>query len=326
MLRYLFLTTIMLSTFVLKAQFDTTFVHITKNQFMVYPMAESAYMELHFKNINNNDKLNSSTLTSRNTTSVGFGMSFYHVGFSFLFQLPVTNIPDLENSTAFSFAGGYSYHRFYGEMRYRDYKGFQKSEVIHDSIKGDVQIRKDIHFRQLGATLYYFFSRKYNFDASYKNYNVQKKSAATFLLLGGVNKYGITGKYLFSDSLHYATSIPFVREMDVWAYKFAPGGAFTLNYKGIYLSSAVALGISYNASTMYGDEKKEKVKTWAPVFEARAVLGYNSTKWFASLSLNIENDYFFYDRIDLSVANVYLNLKAGYKFNSKYLGKLGKYL
>jgi len=326
MFRYLIFILIMLSTIISKAQFDTNYVHLTKNSFSAYPMAETAYMELRFSDLDVDNKIYSSTLTSRNTTSLGFGMSFYRVGFSLSFQLPITNVPELENSQAFSFAGGYSYHRFYGELRYRHYKGFQKSILIHDSLKGDVHIRKDIEMRQIGVALDYFFSKKYNFDASYKNYNVQKKSAATFLLIGGINRYDIFGKYLFSDSMRYASSIKFVREMDVWAFKLAPGGAFTLTYRGLYLSSLASLGVAYNNSNMFGDDNKVNVNSWAPAFEARAVIGYNSTKWFASLSLNIENDYFFYDKIDLSVANVYFNLKAGYKFNSKYLGKLGKYL
>ncbi len=326
MLRLSLVLSFLFSVIIVQAQFDTNYVHLTKNQFTAYPMGETAYMELHFKDLEFNDGIYTSTLTSRNTTSIGFGMSFSRLGFSFSFQIPYSDIPELKNSKAFNFAGGYSYHRFYGELRYRDYSGFQKMDIIHDSIKGDIHLRKDIKMRQLGVVVDYFFSKKFNFDASYKNYNVQKKSAASFLLMAGVNKYDISGNYLFWDSLHYTSDIEFIRDLDIWEIKFAPGGAFTLIYKGFYTSSMVALGMSYNNNTFYGDINSQHVSTWAPVFEARAVLGYNTMKWFASLSLNIENDYFFYDKVDLSVTNVFFNLKAGYKFNSKYLGKLGKYL
>jgi len=46
----------------------------------------------------------------------------------------------------------------------------------------------------------------------------------------------------------------------------------------------------------------------------------------ASLSLNDEDDYFFFDIIELSIMNLFFNLKSGCKIDAKYLDKLGKYL
>ena len=307
-------------------QFDTNYVHLTKGQFSVYPMAESAFMQLTFKDLEFDKGYYSSTLTSRNVTSIGFGMSFYRVGFSLSFQLPHSNIPGLEEAAAFSFAGGYSFRHLYGELRYRDYEGFQKSDLVHDSLLGSIELRKDVRLRQLGVSLDYFFSKKYNFDAAFKNYNVQSKSAATFLLMAGANRFDVSGKYLFRDTLNYTSEIELVREFDVYSFKIAPGGAATLTFKGVYISALLAVGATYNKNNFYGDELHTKVTTWAPVIESRAVVGYNSTKWFASFSLNIENDYFFFEKVDLSIMNVFFNLKAGYKFDAKHLGKIGKYL
>ncbi|MCK5857120.1 MAG: DUF4421 family protein [Bacteroidales bacterium] len=308
-----------------KAQFDTNYVHLTKNQFTLYPMAESAYLELQFEDPEFKKGVYQSKLTSRVSTSVGFGMSFYRIGFSFSFQIPYSNIDELKNSEAFSFAGGYSYHRFYGELRYRDFKGFQKSDLMHDSL-GEVQIRKDIELRQVGVALNYFFSKKYNFDANFKNYNIQKKSAVSLFIMGGANRYDISGKYLIIDTLNYASEIDMVRDLDVWSFKAAPGVAFSLTHKGFYTSGLFGIGVSYNKNNLFGDENKETVNTWAPIVETKMVVGYNNQKWFTSLSLNIERDYFFFDRVNLSVANVFFNFKVGYRFNAKYLGKLGKYL
>jgi len=326
MKRFVLLSSFLISVLLAYAQFDTNYVHLTKNQFSVYPMAESAYMQLSFRDLDITKGAYSSTLTSRNVTSIGFGMSFYRIGFSLSFQIPHSNIPGLKDAKAFSFAGGYSFQRLYGELRYRDYQGFQKTDIIHDSINGEIELRKDIHLRQLGVALNYFFSKKYNFDANFKNYNVQRKSAVSLLVLAGANRFDINGKYLFVDSLGYVSDVELVKEFDVYSFKFAPGAAFSLTYKGFYISSLLAIGATYNKSNLYGNNLHQKVTTWAPVIEARAVSGYNTTKWFTSVSLNIENDYFFYDIVDLSVLNVFFNFKVGYKFNSKYLGKVGKYL
>ena len=326
MLKSLFFTFFIGISLLSYGQFDSNYVHLTKGQFSVYPMAESAFMQLTFKDLNFNDGYYSSTLTSRSVTSVGFGMSFYRIGFSFSFQIPHSNIPGLKESKAFSFAGGYSFRHLYGELRYRDYEGFQKTDIIHDSLLGSIELRKDIHLKQLGVSVDYFFSKKYNFDAAYKNYNVQKKSGASFLLMAGANRFDLSGNYLLVDSLEHTSEIQYVREFDVFSFKLAPGGAFTLTTKGMYLSALLAVGATYNKNNFYGDQSHKKVTTWAPVVEARAVVGYNSTKWFASLSLNIENDYFFFDKVDLSIMNLFFNIKAGYKFDARHLGKLGKYL
>jgi hypothetical protein len=106
----------------------------------------------------------------------------------------------------------------------------------------------------------------------------------------------------------------------------APGIAFTLVFKGAYLSALVAGGANYNRIFLFGDGTKQFKTTFAPAIENRIVLGYNSSKWFGSLSFNLENDFFLFDKIDLSAMNVYFNIKVGYKFSSRYLGKLGKYL
>ena len=172
----------------------------------------------------------------------------------------------------------------------------------------------------------YFFSKKYNFDAAYKNYNSQKKSAVTFLIMAGANKYDIKGRYLINDTSSVISDIDLIRDLDVLSVKFAPGVAATLVYRNFYISSLFAMGASYNINTIFGDDNNVKVNSFAPVLEIRTVVGYNSTKWFTSLSINSENDFFFYDKVNMSVANVFLNFKIGYKFNSKYLGKIGKYL
>jgi uncharacterized protein YkuJ len=327
--RYLVLTLglliLSIATNAQKLRFDTNYVHLTRQRFAVYPMAETAYLTMNFKDLNVGDG-HESTLKSRTTTSLGFGVSFYRIGFSFLYQIPVTSIPELKNSKAYSFAGGYSLYHFYGELRYRMYNGFEEQQYLNDSLKGGLIVRKDIKLRQIGAVAYFFTAKKYNFDAAFKNYNVQKKSAVSFMLVGGGNRFDISGKYLFQDSTNFAFDITKVRDVDIYSFKLAPGIAFTLVFKGIYLSSILAVGANYNRLYMFGDGEEDFKTTFAPDIENRIVLGYNSNRWFGSLSFNLENDYFLFDKIDLSAMNIYFNIKMGYKFSSKYLGKLGKYL
>ena len=102
---------IIISNFVF-AQFDTSYVHITKRKFVVTPIYEFYKSRYSISNvILNNDstyKEVEETYYSKRNIYLGIGVSFYRLGFSISFLLPNTNIPELEQSKSLSFMGGYS--------------------------------------------------------------------------------------------------------------------------------------------------------------------------------------------------------------------------
>ena len=314
---------------VIFAQFDSTYVQITRKKFIVSPLYEFYKSRYRIRNVvYDNDeayKEVEQTYSSKSNIYLGVGFSFYRIGFSVSFLLPYSNVPELKNTKSFSFMGGYSVKKFYGELRYRSYSGFEKDiyTYTNDTVIADYTINKDIHFQQLGGMLYYFSSKKYNYDANYKNYNIQKKSAITPLFIGGVNYFDIKGEFEIIDSL----KTEFVnREINVFSIKVGGGLAGTLVYHKFYATVLSYLGTSLNSNRIKEDNNLETYTKIYPSFEFRSSLGYNSNGFIAAFTFAYDNDLIYFKPNKIGINNFYMSVKIGYKFNSKHLGRIGKYL
>ena len=308
---------------VLSAQFDTNYVHKTKNQFMAFPLLESANTTMYYDLVNADKSNTSASYSSRNFNSIGFGASFYRLGFSFSFELPTTNIPELKGKKAFNFKGGYSYRKFYGELKIRSYNGVEEYQFGPDSNSTISKLRLDIKMRQYGVQVYYFFSKKYNYDANFKNYNIQKKSAISPYFNMGNNYYYTIGNNLFSDT---ATSYEFLTKIQNYSLRFIPGFSFSIVYKHLYFSAMGGIGVAINRNIV--DVDKENYKSWnlTSIYELNAAIGYSNPSYFITLVYSYE-----YDNVKIASKNIgakhnLLSFKMGKRFNSKYLGKIGKYL
>lgn len=309
------------------AQFDSTYVHITRKKFVITPIFEFYKSRYRIKTVvnDNNYKQIEQTYSSKNNIYLGLGVSFYRIGITVAYLLPYSNVPELKNTKSFSFMGGYSVKKFYGEFRYRSYSGFEKDVYTYteDSVSSDYTINKDIKFQQLGALVYYFSSKKYNYDANYKNYNIQKKSAITPLFIGGVNYFDINGKFDISDSIQTKTVD---REIQVFSIKTGGGIAATLVYHKFYVTALSYIGASINNNKITNSNTSETYNKVYPSFEFRTAIGYNSNGVIASFAFTYDNDLIYLNPSKIGINNFYMSVKLGYKFNSKYLGKAQKYL
>jgi len=322
-MRLFFLVFFIIPSMFVFAQFDTNYVHKTKNQFMVYPLLESANTTMYYDYVNADNSETSLTYTSRDFNSLGFGVSFYRLGFSLSFELPATNIPELKNHKAFNFKGGYSYRKLYGEIKIRNYNGVEEHIVNSDSNYSSTKIRLDIKMRQYGAQVYYFFAKKYNYDANFKNYNIQKKSAVSPYLNIGTNYYYTTGDYLLTDS---SENFAFITKFQNYSLRVMPGFSFSIVHKHLYLAAMGGIGAALNRNTVHLALNSVKYWSVSPIYEFNAAVGYSTTSWFVTLVLSVEFDNVNYGTEHLAARNNLLSFKVGKRFNSKYLGKVGKYL
>jgi len=311
------------------AQFDSTFVHITRKKFVITPLYEFYKSRYRIRNvINNNDKSYKEveqTYSSKNNVYLGLGVSFYRIGFTIAFLLPYSNVPELKNTKSFSFMGGYSVKKLYAELRYRNYNGFEKDVYTYtnDTVIADYTINRDLNFQQVGGMLYYFSSKKYNYDANYKNYNIQKKSAITPLIIGGANYFNIKGEFEIIDS----TNAKIVtREIDVFSLKTGGGLAGTLVFHKFYATVLSYIGASINNNKITENKNSETYTKMYPSFEFRSSFGYNSNGLIAAFTFTYDNDLIYFKPAKIGINNFYMNIKIGYKFNSKYLGRAKEYL
>ena len=308
------------------SQFDSSYVHITQNKFSIYPLTELHASRYHIRfneDLSKKDNIDANYNT-QNSLYLGFGMSFFRFGFALSFKLPYSNITELKESKAFSFSGGYSYKRFYGELKLKHYEGLQQETINYaeDTTITRIDIKKDVETKQAGLMLYYIASDKYNFDANFKNYNSQKKSAISFITGGGYNYYSFSGKLDFVES-STSESLDFEESIQIYSLKIMPGIAGSLVYRNYYFSAFSLLGGAYNYNILDNSEIRHNI---APTFELRAVLGYNNKNFFCSVNINYDYDLILLRENQLGINNYMINLKLGIKLNSKYLGKVGKYL
>ena len=123
------------------SQHDTNYVHLTKDRFIVTPIFE--FYKTVFNLINTerpnleDENFVEKSFSTKNNLYLGVGLSFYRLGVSISFLLPHSNVSGLEKSESFSFVGGYSLKKLYGELRLRKYSGFQEQVLTY---RKDVKI------------------------------------------------------------------------------------------------------------------------------------------------------------------------------------------
>ncbi len=307
----------------LRAQFDTNYVFKTKTKFAVYPLFEAANSEVyyHYKNANNNTYFD---YKSRAYVSVGVGASFYRLGFSLSFELPYSSISALKNQTAFNFKGGYSYRKLYGELIARIYKGMEENILYPNQNEYLTKIRKDVNYTQYGLGVYYFTADKFNYDANFKNYNVQKKSAISPTFYGGINYAALKGKLRISGT---STKQPqYMTKLEERSIRLLPGISFSIVYKNMYIAAMACGGISINRNHVELEETENNYWSNTPTLLANVICGYNSNNYFASVAISVDNGRSRYESLYFGGLHKLIQIKVGKKLNLNYLGKIGKYL
>jgi len=322
-MRLIFVSLFLIIVVSLDAQFDTSYVHKTKNQFMVYPLVEHANTTMFYDYVNKDNSTTSLSYTSRDFNSIGFGASFYRLGFSISFELPTTNIPELKDHRAFNFKGGYSYKKLYGEMKIRSYHGVEEKVDNSDTSNTISNIRLDIKMRQYGLQMYYFFSKKYNYDANFKNYNIQKKSAVSPYLNIGTNYYSTSGDYLLTSTTN---SQAIITKIENLSFRVLPGFSFSLVHRHMYIAAMGGIGAALNRNYISNNSNSTNFWGVTPIYEFSSAIGYSITSWFISLIFSYEYDSVSYENEHLGAFHKLISFKVGKRFDSKYLGKIGPYL
>jgi len=266
--------------------------------------------------------------SARSNLYIGLGVSFKRLGFSLSFRLPYTDIPELKESTSLSFIGGYSYRKFYAELNFMSYEGFLEKTFTTDDFDPTEETKIALHskYRQIGGELYYFSSKKYNYDANFKNFNIQKKSAISPAGVMGLKYYNLLSSAESFDTLTSPKDIS--RNVKVYSAKMGIGLAGTLVYnERWYLSIIGIFGYALNRNQITGGEVLPEPTIKAlPSTEINVSMGYNYHKFYITMVYVFNNDLiYFYDN-KIAINNHYASLRFGYRFNSKFLGKAEKYL
>ena len=313
-----------------KAQFDTNYVHLTKNKFNVSPL-----FEFYKTNINviafapeftqYNDKVDR-TFSSKSNMYLGIGASFYRFGFSLSFKLPITDVPELKKAKSISFIGGYSYRKFYGDFQYLQYHGFMEKTYTYeeDSLIETSKLGVNNKYRQIGASLYFFTSKKYNYDANFKNYNIQKKSTISPLFSIGFDYFDLQARLEDIDTIK---SDIVTRKVVVFSSNIVTGMAASWVYKEKWFASAVfALGLAINYNEIEGSISDDYGINFFPSTQLKMACGYNSKRYALSINYLYDNDLVYFYQQKIGVNHHYVAFKFAYRFDTKFLGKAARFL
>ncbi len=201
MIRHIIALLLVLSSFWGYSQFDTAYVYVNKKTFSIASISEFYKTSYHIK-YNKNDAFQNAlpddvknSYYTQNSLYTGVGFSFKRLGFSILFRLPYTNTNRLKHAKSFAFSGGYSFSRLYGELNIKLFEGLIKETVIGKKENQEVvsDVKSQLQTSHIEGMLYYFSSGKFNYDASFKNFHIQKKSAVSFTLGYGIAYHNIEG-------------------------------------------------------------------------------------------------------------------------------------
>ncbi len=330
MIKHITVLLLLLSSLWGYSQFDTTFVYINKKTFSVSSISEFYKTSYHIKyNRQGNSQISlphnvKNNYYTQNSLYTGVGFSFKRLGFSILFRLPYTNTNKLKQAKSFAFSGGYSFSRLYGELNIKQFKGLIKETITHTNDNEEIisDIKSQLRTSHIQGTLYYFSSKKFNYDASFKNFHIQKKPAVSFSLGYGIGYHDIEGKMdvvkLSSDSVGQAE-----KRTQILSNKILPGisGVFVKNH--FYLAANTFIGMSLNYNLI--DNKDDRFSLY-PNLIIKSALGYNKRDFSVALTFVYENDLIPLSYNDLSIRNYTVQLKIGYKISNHRLWKFQRFL
>lgn len=167
------------------------------------------------------------------------------------------------------------------------YKGYYLAPKGKAATADNYYIRPDMRVQMFGASAYHIFnSDRFSYRAAFLQNEWQKKSAGSFLLGGEI--YGGSVK---SDSALGPSTIPNdfsskgLSRVNFLEFGVGAGYTHTFVYRQNWFvtgSATVNADLGFTRETVSAG--KEKQTSLSPNLTVRAVAGYNSAKWIATVS------------------------------------------
>ena len=273
-----------------------------------------------------------------------FGFSVDYKWLTFEFTKNINTSPDeLKGETnSHSLGFGITGRKFWFRTFWKDYEGYYMENPDYDNPDFDEEVdpfplRPDLHTAIFFANLNYGFNyRRYSNTASLWQLEKQKKSAGSFTI--GLSA-GHTEMQADSALVLSKWELNFNHNALITNYQFnwiGLNGGYLHTFsmfkrKRFFVSLALIPGVSFQFGKAHIENSTELLKKIGigAQTETRLVLGYNSQKWYTSLSVNsyaISNAFV----QDNSIVHGYnfLRIVYGRKFRiretkSEFLKKIG---
>lgn len=219
---------------------------------------------------------------SRN--AVGFGGSLWNIGFSIMIPLPDLSVPEdvREDIKYFDFQGSLYARHWLLDGIYQRYQGFKVAPAsgLFSPAAGDTIFVPDLKVRyvHVGATRV-FNGNRLVLSAPFNQLNRQLKSAASFLLSGGLSFFNIHDKQAIVPQAHSRTID--LKEIRTRSMEVQPGAAGTYVFRNNWYLHGIGLaGMSLQHQYL---EREKAQRKWSvePALDARLAFGFDNGQYFA---------------------------------------------
>lgn len=227
--------------------------------------------------------------------NINLGLAGFYkwIGLGLSFKLPFINNDDAEKgqtlqldlqANLFALKYGTDFWANY-------YRGFYLSEFgqgLNEDPNKTRYIRPDIKMMNIGANTYYVFNyKKYANRAPYINMEIQKKSAASFLLMGTLSFFKVSGDSSIIPGFMYP-DFSNVRPFNSAAHYqlgVSPGFGGTLAKNGFYANMMIFGGPMLQVQDRYWSDGEQHVDLGFGLrVQNRMALGYANAKYFFALT------------------------------------------
>lgn len=235
--------------------------------------------------------------------SIGVGAWYKNLGLAISFQNPWA--PDLFKNRLETRATDIQlnlYSRRFGiDLFYQDYLGYNIenfTSVFPGAAPNDpLQQRPDIGTFTVGGNFFYLFGwRKFSYRAAFIQTERQKKSAGSWIALGGFNFHNVDATRPFLENLPPAPQPPQIPgayyQKQGRFYNLSLGGGYAHTFvvkQKFFLSLAAMPGVVFSLYDLDTPDGRSLLRYQTNLrFNARGAIGYNGDRYFGGFSFMLD--------------------------------------
>lgn len=262
-------------------------------------------------------------LRHNNKMMIGFGGSFRWFSIRFGAALIGNSKPVSQygKSNYFDLGLQFSIKKTYSELDLKSYSGY----VLKNAYTWDPTLNtanpndknQDINMYDIAYKMWYLHNKNFKMDPFNGNRGVYNRQVLTWYLEGRIEWYGISNRRgsLIPTNLYDSTNTKTASSsLNAFELGLIPGFGYVNNIKNFQYGFLAALGPrlqikSYNVNDMVNSAGGIVFR-----YDFKTIIGYNTTRFFAMLHLEIDNKSINFDKFKYNQTFFSLKLQTGYRF------------
>lgn len=285
--------------------------------FFIWPVVKQRSTSFDIENLpNKTEKL---SYKPNGNYGLGVGMYIFEIGFEVTFSVqPKTSTQYLYGHSRVSDLQANILGKNWGlDLFTQNYNGFYRTDKnIAVPANTPYPQRPDISTWNTGINGIYLFNKnKYSIRAAYNFSERQLKSGGSFLLSGTLNTFSLRADssiYGAKYEPQFGSQNDF-KKLDYTTLSIAPGYAYTLVFKNLFLNSSLSIGPA-NHWVHYEAYFSKDLITLNSFVDFRLAVGYNSDRFFSGISFITQARNIKLEQVQFTSANSIFKVVVGYRF------------